>query len=66
MPFVGDVLFIQTTIIKEETQMTDLYQIIYWIITASTSVVGVVIEIVRLVGERRRRREIEKVGSNRP
>ena len=63
---MGDVLFIQTTIIKEEAQMTDLFQIIYWIITASTSVVGVVIEIVSLVGERRRRREIEKVGSNRP
>ena len=54
---MGDVPLIENATIKEESQMTDLYQIIYWIITASTSVVGVVIEIVRVVGERRRNRK---------
>ena len=46
--------------------MIDLFQILYWIVTATTNIVGVVIEIIRLIGERRRRRKIKKVGSHRP
>ena len=57
MPFVGDVLLIGNATNKEESQMTDLYQIIYWIITASTSVVRAVVEIIRLVRERRQSRK---------
>ena len=43
--------------------MIDLFQILYWIVTATTNIVGVVIEIIRLIGERRRRRRNEKTGS---
>ena len=49
--------------IKEVSQMIDLFQILYWIVTATTNIVGVVIEIIRLIGERRRRRRNEKTGS---
>ena len=56
MPFVGDVLLFEKTINKEETRMTDFYQIIYWIISASTNVISVVIEIIKFVKERRRHR----------
>ena len=42
--------------------MMDLFQILYWIITAATTVVNVVIEILRFVGERRRRKKKEKTG----
>ena len=48
---------------KEVSQMIDLFQILYWIVTATTNIVGVVIEIIRLIGERRRRRRNEKTGS---
>ena len=43
--------------------MIDLFQILYWIVTATTNIVGVVIEIIRLIGERRVRRRNEKTGS---
>ena len=45
--------------------MNDLFLIIGLIADTST-IVGVVIQIVSVFGERRRRRKTEKAGKNRP